>query len=127
VNADQQRLHRHIETAFAAGLAQMKPGNKLADVYHAATSVLHQAGLVGYSRGHIGHGLGHAVFSEQWPFIAADAEVLIEENMVLAYEIPLYVTGFGGFNLEDQILVTQSGFEPMNKLPHDLGIIPVRP
>jgi Xaa-Pro aminopeptidase len=124
---DQQRLHRHIETAFAAGLAQMKPGNKLSDVYHAATSVLHQAGLVGYSRGHIGHGLGHAVFSEQWPFIAADADIEIEENMVLAYEIPLYVTGFGGFNLEDQILVTKDGFAPMNRLPHHLAIIPARP
>lgn len=123
-NAEQQRLHRHIEAAFAAGLAQVKPGNKLSDAYAAATAVLHQAGLAGYSRGHIGHGIGHAIFSEQWPFISADTNVPFEENMVLAYEIPLYVTGFGGFNLEDQILVTQNGFASMNRLSHGLGILP---
>jgi Xaa-Pro aminopeptidase len=122
-SAEQQRLHRHIEAAFAAGLAQVKPGNKLSDAYEAATAVLHQAGLTGYSRGHIGHGIGHAIFSEQWPFISADTNIPFEENMVLAYEIPLYVTGFGGFNLEDQILVTKDGFASMNRLPHGLGIL----
>lgn len=122
-NDEQRRLHRHIEAAFAAGLAQVKPGNRLSDAYKAATGVLHQAGLMGYSRGHIGHGIGHAVFSEQWPFISADTDLPFEENMVLAYEIPLYINGFGGFNLEDQILVTKDGFQPMNRLPHDLVVI----
>lgn len=120
---EQQRLHRHIEAAFAAGLSQVKPGKRLSDAYNAAVGVLHQAGLAGYSRGHIGHGIGHAVFSEQWPFISADSDIPFEENMVLAYEIPLYIDGFGGFNLEDQIIVTAEGFASMNRLPHDLGII----
>jgi Xaa-Pro aminopeptidase len=122
--AEQQRLHRHIEAAFAAGLAQIRPGNRLSDAYTAATAVLHQAGLIGYSRGHIGHGIGHAVFSEQWPFISADSDIPFETDMVLAYEIPLYINGFGGFNLEDQILVTPDGFASMNRLPHELVVIP---
>jgi Xaa-Pro aminopeptidase len=42
---------------------------------------------------------------------------------VLAYEIPLYIDGFGGFNLEDQILVTKDGFQSMNRLSHDLVIL----
>ncbi len=40
--------------------------------------------------------------------------------MVLAFECPFYVTGLGGFIIEDQILITQSGAEPMNRLPHAL-------
>ncbi|HVJ41540.1 MAG TPA: Xaa-Pro peptidase family protein [Dongiaceae bacterium] len=123
---EQRRLHRHIEAAFAAGLSQVKPGKRLSDAYNAAVGVLHQAGLAGYSRGHIGHGIGHAIFSEQWPFISADTDIPFEENMVLAYEIPLYVNGFGGFNLEDQIIVTADGFTSMNRLPHELVIIPAR-
>lgn len=122
-NDEQRRLHRHIEAAFAAGLAQVKPGNRLSDAYNAAVTVLQQAGLIGYSRGHIGHGIGHSIFSEQWPFISADTHEPFVENMVLAYEIPLYIDGFGGFNLEDQILVTKDGFQSMNRLPHDLVIL----
>jgi Xaa-Pro aminopeptidase len=117
---DQSRLHACIETAFAAGLAAFVPGRPIADIHCAATAALHDAGLTGYSRGHFGHGLGHAVFSEQWPFIAADTDIALEPGMVLAYEIPLYVTGFGGFNLEDQILVTADGYESMNTLPRHL-------
>lgn len=122
-NDEQRRLHRHIEAAFAAGLAQVKPGNRLSDAYNAAVTVLQQAGLIGYSRGHIGHGIGHSIFSEQWPFISADTHEPFVEDMVLAYEIPLYIDGFGGFNLEDQILVTKDGFQSMNRLPHDLVIL----
>ena len=122
-NDEQRRLHRHIEAAFAAGLAQVKPGNRLSDAYNAAASVLQQAGLIGYSRGHIGHGIGHAIFSEQWPFISADTDEPFVADMVLAYEIPLYINGFGGFNLEDQILVTRDGYQSMNRLAHDLVIL----
>jgi len=54
------------------------------------------------------------------PFIAADAEVPLEPNMVLAYEIPFYINGVGAFNLEDQILITERGHESMNHLPRGL-------
>lgn len=76
-----------------------------------------------YRRGHFGHGVGQSVFCEQWPFIAADSDAVIEPGMVLAYEIPLYVEGIASFNLEDQILTTRSGPESMNALPRRLGIL----
>lgn len=117
---DQSRLHMILETAFDAGVAAIKPGLPLSAVHRVATDALEQAGLVGFSRGHFGHGLGHSFFSEQWPFIAADSEVLIEPDMVLAFEIPIYVTGLGGFNIEDQIIVTPDGVRSMNTLPRSL-------
>ena len=74
----------------------------------------------GLHRGHFGHGIGYSVFSEQWPFIAADAGVPLEPNLVLAFEIPFYINGVGAFNLEDQILITKRGHQSMNHLPHGL-------
>jgi Xaa-Pro aminopeptidase len=41
--------------------------------------------------------------------------------MVLAFETPLYVDGLGGFIIEDQILIGETGPEPMNRLPRDLA------
>jgi len=119
-SAHQRRLHEAIEAAFAAGRAELKPGNPIAAVHRAATAEMHRQGFKGYARGHFGHGIGYSVFSEQWPFIAADAEVPLEPNMVLAFEIPVYINGVGAFNLEDQMLITQTGHESMNTLPHGL-------
>ena len=67
-----------------------------------------------------GHGLGHSLFSEQWPFIAAAGDVVLEEDMMMAFEVPLYLDGIGAFNLEDQVLVTQDGPRPVNRLPRTL-------
>jgi Xaa-Pro dipeptidase len=122
-SAHQVRVHEAIEAAFAAGLAQLRPGNELANVHRAATNEMRRQGFHGYSRGHFGHGIGHSVFSEQWPFISADAQVLLEPNTVLAFEIPFYITGVGAFNLEDQILITETGHRSMNQLPRSLVIV----
>jgi Xaa-Pro aminopeptidase len=40
--------------------------------------------------------------------------------MVLAFECPWYVTGLGGFIVENQLLVTGDGIEVMNRLPDGL-------
>ena len=117
---DQAQLHRSIEAAFAAGVARIRPGVKLSEVHRATTAALEDAGLAGFSRGHFGHGLGHSLFSEQWPFVSATSATVIEPDMVLAFEVPIYVTGVGGFNLEDQLLVTADGHRSMNTLPRHL-------
>jgi len=119
-SADQVNLHQIAEQAFEAGLERLMPGNNLSDVYHTVSHELGQCGLGSYRRGHFGHGVGLSVFSEQWPFIAADSEVEIEVGMVLAYEIPLYVEGVASFNLEDQFLITADGPVSMNRLPRKL-------
>jgi len=41
--------------------------------------------------------------------------------MVMAFEVPLYITGVGGLNIEDQFLVTHTGAMSMNRLPRSLG------
>lgn len=122
-NADQQELHAIAERAFEAGLAHLKPGRTLAQVHRAATDWLAREGIRSYRRGHFGHGVGYSVFSEQWPFIAADSDVEIEAGMVLAYEIPLYVEGLASYNLEDQFLITDSGPLSMNRLPRKLLVM----
>ncbi len=117
----QRRLHEIAEQAFERGLAVLGPGHRFCDVHREASAALADLGLPSYRRGHFGHGVGFSVFSEQWPYIAADCTDDIQPGMVLAYEIPLYVEGIGSFNLEDQFLITGSGPESMNAMPRRLG------
>jgi Xaa-Pro dipeptidase len=122
-SADQAELHAIAERAFDDGLASLVPGTTLAHVHRVATDSLALQGLRSYRRGHFGHGVGQSVFSEQWPFIAADSDVVIEAGMVLAFEIPLYIDGLASFNLEDQFLITPDGPVAMNRLPRRLETI----
>jgi len=40
--------------------------------------------------------------------------------MAIAFEAPYYVRGLGGFIVEDQFLVGETGLEPMGLLGRDL-------
>jgi Xaa-Pro aminopeptidase len=112
-------IYAGLLDAFRAGREAFKPGNTLGDVHRAASAAMHRAGFAGFDRGHFGHGIGQNVFSEEWPFTAHGADLVLEPGMVLAFETPYYVNGVGGFIIEDQLLVTASGHETMNTLPYE--------
>jgi Xaa-Pro aminopeptidase len=117
-------IYSALRSAFDAGLSQLKIGNELRDVHAAATRAMHEAGFRSYARGHFGHGLGASIWSEEWPFIGADAEVVIEEGMVLAFETPWYIRGVGALMLEDQFTIRSEGPKALWSLSRDLISLP---
>jgi Xaa-Pro dipeptidase len=120
-SAEARKIFNALHRAFDAGLARIAPGNRLSDVYFATARKMWDQGYESYGRGHFGHGVGASIWSEEWPFISADATAVIEPNMVLAFETPWYIAGLGGFIIEDQLLITENGFEVM--APSDRGLI----
>ena len=115
-----RELHAALIAGLSEGLARLRPGVRLGDIHSAMLTTIRAKGVPGYTRGHFGHSLGNDVFSEQWPFIAADSQVVAEPGMVLAVEAPFYVDGLGGFIIEDQVLVTADGLEIMSRLDREL-------
>lgn len=118
----QAELYAALLFGFQAGLPMLHPGTPLREVHRATQAAIRACGLAGYSRGHFGHSLGTGPGSEEWPFISASSDTVIEPGMVLAFECPLYVNGVGGLMIEDQIEITETGPVPMNRLPHDLVV-----
>ena len=116
-NQLQSNLYDALSAGFAAGSELLRPGVALSEVHEVTQQAIRAAGFKGYTRGHFGHGLGASVGSEQWPFISADAQVIFEPGMVMAFECPWYINGVGGMILENQLLITQNGHEMMNTLP----------
>jgi Xaa-Pro aminopeptidase len=98
--------------AFEAGRPLFRPAARLADI-HAACLAAARAHLPSYARGHFGHGLGATIFSEEWPYTAADSDAVLEPGMVMAFEAPFYVSGLGGFIAEDMLLITEDGAETL--------------
>ncbi len=113
-------IYAALHASFEAGLAHLKPGALLRDVHTAASAAMHGRGFTAYSRGHFGHGLGASIWSEEWPFIGADSDVVIEPGMVLAFETPWYVRGVGALMIEDQFAITPDGPEPLWSLSRNL-------
>src|SRR5207244_1297030 len=101
-NRAQRQVFDALHRAFDAGLAALRPGRPLREAHAAATAAMHAAGFTTYSRGHFGHSVGASIWSEEWPFIAADCDVLLQPAMAIAVEAPYYIRGLGGFIVEDQ-------------------------
>ncbi|WP_422373124.1 M24 family metallopeptidase [Hoeflea sp.] len=113
-------IHAALMAGFEAGFRRLSPGTPLSEVHRAAGEAIRARGFDSYARGHFGHSLGTGPGSEEWPFIAADATEMVTPGMVLAFECPWYITGLGGFIIEDQVEITADGPVSMNSLPHEL-------
>ncbi|MBW7882062.1 MAG: aminopeptidase P family protein [Caldilineaceae bacterium] len=119
-NDTQRRIQDALLAGFQAGLEQLQPGRRFSDVFLAVQRAVRAAGFPSYARGHVGHSIGSDIDGEEWPWISAREERVLEPGMVLAFEVPYYVNGVGGFQNEDEILITENGHESFNFLPLNL-------
>lgn len=119
-SADQRRVQEALLAGFQAGLEVLKPGARFCDVFFATQKAVRNHGFPSYARGHFGHSIGSDIDGEEWPWISATEQHVIEPGMVLAFEVPYYIDGIGGFQNEDDILITENGYESFNTLPMHL-------
>ena len=119
-NPEAVRIYDALHRAFDAGFALLKPGTPLVEVYRVTSRTMWDQGFETYGRGHFGHGVGASIWSEEWPFIAESSEAVFEPNMGMACETPWYIDGLGGFIIEDQVLITETGCKVMAPLPREL-------
>jgi Xaa-Pro aminopeptidase len=80
-------------------------------------------GLAGNKVGFIGHGIGLAI--DEYPALAPGMELPLEENMVLALEPKIGLTGTGMVGVENTFQVTSSGGRCLTG--HDFDIIAISP
>lgn len=107
-NDRQREVHNAVLAAQQAGAAQMRPGNSYADPDNAARQVLVDAGL-GEQFVHVtGHGLGFR-FHESEPFLMPGAAGTLVEGIVSSIEPGVYIEGFGGIRIEDDVAVGKDG------------------
>lgn len=70
---------------------------------------------------HFGHGLGHGIGLEvhEAPFLSPRSKDTLASGMTVTIEPGIYITGFGGVRIEDDIAITEEGCEVITSFPKD--------
>ncbi len=112
----KDRLYEGLQRMIAAA----KPGLPICDLYHVAYDYVKEM-FPAYVRGHQGHSISMGPATCEAPVINAGTTRPLEAGMILAMEVPCYIPGVQGFNIEDMVLITEDGCEVLTpNTPHYL-------
>ncbi|WP_321897034.1 Xaa-Pro peptidase family protein [Burkholderia cepacia] len=112
-----------VRAGLEAAFELVRPGSRMCDVFHAGQDAVRKRGMQWFTRGHVGHTMGLGM-GEMPPFLAPKEMRPLEPGMVMALEIPLYVRGLGGFQIEECFVVTGTGYDLLTSLPRDFLTAP---
>lgn len=101
-----------VQEAQAAAIKMVKAGVEIRQVDAAAREVIERCNLPVYSHG-TGHGLGLEVHEE--PVVSTDSKGRLRAGMVFTIEPGVYIPGKLGVRVEDDILVSESGYEILSR------------
>lgn len=109
-----ERIYRVVLSAQEQAIAAIRPGMTSHDVDLVARTIIAKAG---FGR-NFGHGLGHGIGLEihEAPRLAAGQQLKLEPGMVVTVEPGIYLPGWGGVRIEDDVLVTKTGCEVLTTL-----------
>jgi Xaa-Pro aminopeptidase len=112
------KLHKVYEVVLKAqerAISRIRPGAKGHEIDAEARSVISRAGFGQF----FGHGLGHGIGLQvhEAPSLRQHSEFVLEPGMIVTVEPGIYLPGWGGVRIEDDVLVTAEGCEVMTDVP----------
>jgi Xaa-Pro aminopeptidase len=110
-------LYATVLEAQEAGKRSIRPGVTSGDVDRATRNALKKAKLDRYFTHSTGHGLGLEV--HEAPRLGRGERTILEAGMVLTVEPGVYLEGFGGIRIEDDVVVTAKGAVDLTTAPRD--------
>ncbi len=115
ISTKLQRIYNVVLKAQRQAIAAIKPGAILENIDAIARGVIEKAGFGKFFRHGLGHGLGLEI--HEAPRLAVGKDQPMQTGMVVTVEPGIYLPGWGGVRIEDDILVTRSGHEVLTSVP----------
>ena len=109
-----ERIYRVVLKANLAGIAAIRPGAVLEDVDKAARRVIEKAGFSRFFTHGLGHGIGLEV--HEGIRFSQGQKGKLKAGMVVTVEPGIYLRGWGGVRIEDDVLVTRTGHEVLSTI-----------
>jgi Xaa-Pro aminopeptidase len=111
------QIYDVVWRAQRGAIKRIRPGVKGQEVDAEARRVIAEAGFGDF----FGHGLGHGVGLQihEAPSLRPSSDVVLEAGMVVTVEPGIYLPGWGGVRIEDDVLITPEGCEVLTSVPND--------
>jgi Xaa-Pro dipeptidase len=120
-NARQKRMYEVVLDAQLAAIDAIHDGASGKVVDSAARATIDKSEFKGKFIHGTGHGLGLSVHDPGG--IGPNRNTILREGMVMTVEPGVYVQGFGGVRIEDDVLVTKSGCRILTNASKDFARI----
>lgn len=108
-NEKQKRMYAVVKEAQEIGINAIRAGKTGKEVDAEVRNFIDSTEFKGLFIHSTGHGVGLAVHDH--PALAQTSELVLKKGMVVTVEPGVYVKGFGGVRIEDDVLVRDGGFE----------------
>ncbi|MGC8581580.1 MAG: M24 family metallopeptidase [Thermoplasmata archaeon] len=119
-----KEIYDIVLEAQLEAIKKIKPGMKGKEVHSIAAKIIDETKY----KGKFIHGLGHSVGLEVHDGFGVNtsSEIVLEEGMVITIEPGIYVPGYGGVRIEDDILITDTGAKVLTSAPKEWDDIIVK-
>jgi len=116
----QKELFEAAFEAHKAAVKVIKPKVAVGEIDKAAMQKIEDMGYLHLIRHRSGHSIGMEL--HELPSISSDNTTILEPGMVFCVEPGIYDLSAGKFRIEDEIVVTETGFEYLSNHPKELII-----
>jgi Xaa-Pro aminopeptidase len=110
-----------LQDSQARAVEAVRPGVTAESVDAAARAPIAAAGFGDRFIHRTGHGIG--LETHEAPYIVAGNHVELRPGMAFSVEPGIYLPGQHGARIEDIVVVTEDGVEPLNHSTHDLVVV----
>ncbi len=106
-------VFRIVKEAHDRAIEAIRPGVICSDIDRIARDTIRDSGYGEY----FGHGLGHGIGRVVHDFggFSPSAKATVEKNMIITVEPGVYLPGWGGVRIEDDVLVTETGCQTLSE------------
>src|SRR5437667_8721732 len=114
-------IHRLVLEAHDAAIKAVRPEATTGEVDAAARRVIEAAGYGEHFFHRVGHGIGLEAHED--PSLDPGSQTVLEPGMVFTIEPGIYIPGFGGVRIEDDVVVEPSGCRVLTQADRSLRVI----
>jgi Xaa-Pro dipeptidase len=120
----QLQIHGIVLAAHDAAIDAIRAGATTGAVDAAARNVIAAAGMADRFFHRVGHGLGLEAHED--PSLDPGSTTILEPGMVFTIEPGIYIPGWGGVRIEDDVVVEDDGCRLLTAAGRSLRVVPSR-
>ncbi len=117
-NDEQKEIYETVKKAQHDSMIAITEGINGKNIDKIARDIIDSTKYRGRFIHSLGHGVGLDVHDH--PALSPNYDFILKNNMVVTDEPGIYVTGFGGVRIEDDVIVKKDGYEEITSAPKDL-------